>query len=214
MAFFAVVDETGFEAGLDAGDDAFIDIAFARFVASRFDIDIDQLLAIDDGDAQLFRVGRIKQHPLHGYSAPVRRRHSPAGPAERAPTTRGRRKRAARRLRKPRTKGVRLKGRSTGSSTRGPCRRAHARAGVPQGTPHAAGSGRGGRSACLVRPCRRVVANSSRQVWLGVRRCSALPPSGSRDKVFLSCRSTACRPGRYNRTLGVPTAYDRESIAT
>ncbi len=65
MAFAAVVDEGRLEAGLDAGDDTFIDIALALFLTGGFDIQVDELLAIDDRDAQFFCVGRVKQHALH-----------------------------------------------------------------------------------------------------------------------------------------------------
>ena len=65
MPLLAIVDETGFQAGLDAGDHAFVDIALAGLAARRLDVDVDQLLAVDDGDAQLFRVRRIEQHAFH-----------------------------------------------------------------------------------------------------------------------------------------------------
>jgi len=48
VPLFAVVDEAGFETGLDPRNDAFIDIALAAFPSSRFDVDVDQLLAVDD----------------------------------------------------------------------------------------------------------------------------------------------------------------------
>ena len=65
MTVFAIVDEAGLETGLDPGHDAFIDIALAGLAPRRLDVDIDQLLAIDDRDAQLFRVRRIEQHAFH-----------------------------------------------------------------------------------------------------------------------------------------------------
>ena len=65
MSVLAIVDEAGFETGLDPGDDALVDIAFAGLTPRRLDVDIDQLLAIDDRDAQLFRVRRVKQHAFH-----------------------------------------------------------------------------------------------------------------------------------------------------
>src|SRR5690606_40603476 len=60
MPFGAVVDEGSFERGLDTGDDTLIDIALALFLAGGFDIQIDELLPIDDGDAQFFRLRRIE----------------------------------------------------------------------------------------------------------------------------------------------------------
>ena len=52
----AVIDEGSFEARFDAGDDTLVDIAFALLFACGFDIEVEQLLAIDDRDAQLFRL--------------------------------------------------------------------------------------------------------------------------------------------------------------
>ena len=65
MTIAAIVDKRRLETGLDAGDDTFIDIALALFFSGSFDIQVDELLAIDDRDAQLFCVGRVKQHALH-----------------------------------------------------------------------------------------------------------------------------------------------------
>ncbi len=65
VAVFAVVDEAGFERRLDAGDDALVDVAFALFAAGGFDVDVDELLPIDDGDTQFFLLRRIEQHAFH-----------------------------------------------------------------------------------------------------------------------------------------------------
>ena len=65
VAVLAVVDETGFERRLDAGDDSLVDIAFALFAPGGFDVDVDEFLPIDDGDAQFFLLRRIKQHAFH-----------------------------------------------------------------------------------------------------------------------------------------------------
>ena len=70
VAIGAVVDERRFETGLDAGDDALVDIALALLLAERFDIEIDELLAIDDCDADLLRMRRIEQHSFHVLSLP------------------------------------------------------------------------------------------------------------------------------------------------
>ena len=58
-------DERGFEAGLDPGDDGFVDVALALLPCGRFDVEVDQLLAFYDGDAQFFLLGRVKQHAFH-----------------------------------------------------------------------------------------------------------------------------------------------------
>ena len=60
MALAAIVDERRFETGLDAGDDAFIDVSFALLFSCCLDVEIDQLLTVYDRDPQLFGLGRIK----------------------------------------------------------------------------------------------------------------------------------------------------------
>ena len=61
----AIIDKSGFEAGLDAGDDTLVDIAFALLFGRGFDIEIDQFLAVNDGYAQLFSLRGVKQHAFH-----------------------------------------------------------------------------------------------------------------------------------------------------
>ena len=70
MAVGAVIDEGRFEAGLDAGDDPLVDVALALLFAGGFDIEVNELLTINDGDAQLFHLRRVKQHSLHCYHLP------------------------------------------------------------------------------------------------------------------------------------------------
>ena len=65
MALFAVVDKAGLKAGLNPGHDPFVNIAFALLSASGFNIKVNELLAIDDCNPQLFGMGRIKQHAFH-----------------------------------------------------------------------------------------------------------------------------------------------------
>ena len=60
VAIDAVVYKTGFERGLDTGDDTLVDVALTLFLPGDFDVQIDQLLAIHDRDAQLFRVRRVE----------------------------------------------------------------------------------------------------------------------------------------------------------
>ena len=76
MAFLAITHEASFETRLNAGDDTFVNIGFALFSTSGFDVDVDEFLTIDDGDAQLFGVRRIKQHAFHDDSrAPLAERY-------------------------------------------------------------------------------------------------------------------------------------------
>ena len=54
VAVGSVIDETRFQRRLDAGNDTFVDIAFTLFFAQRFDVQVQKVLAIDNGNAQLF----------------------------------------------------------------------------------------------------------------------------------------------------------------
>ena len=65
MALGAVIDEGGFEAGLDAGDDRLVDVALALFLGGRFDVEVDQFLTINDRDAEFLGLRRIEQHAFH-----------------------------------------------------------------------------------------------------------------------------------------------------
>ena len=70
MALGAVVDERGFEPRLDAGDDALVDVALALFLAGGFDVEVDQLLTVDDGHPEFFRLGGVEQHAFHFVCLP------------------------------------------------------------------------------------------------------------------------------------------------
>ena len=60
VALGAVIDKYRFERGLNAGDFGFVDIAFALFLPGMFNIEIDQLLTVDDGNSKLFGLGCVK----------------------------------------------------------------------------------------------------------------------------------------------------------
>ena len=66
VAVFAVVDEAGFERGLDACHDCFVDIAFALFAAFDFDFVVEEFLSVDDCQAAFFCLGGVNEHPFHG----------------------------------------------------------------------------------------------------------------------------------------------------
>src|SRR5262245_46527131 len=70
VAFGAIIDERRLQAGLDAGNDPFIDVALALFLARGLDVEIDQLLAIYYRDAQFFCLRRVEQHAFHFYFPP------------------------------------------------------------------------------------------------------------------------------------------------
>jgi len=65
VALFPVIDEAGLEAGLDPGDDPLVDVAFAGLATGGFDIDVNELLAIDNRYAQFLCVRSVEQHSLH-----------------------------------------------------------------------------------------------------------------------------------------------------
>ena len=50
MPFPAVLDKSGFEARLKAGNNGFVDIALALFLAGRFNVEVNQLLTINNGE--------------------------------------------------------------------------------------------------------------------------------------------------------------------
>ena len=50
VALGAVIHEGCLEAGLDAGDDALVDVTFALLFSCGFDVQVNELLAIDYGD--------------------------------------------------------------------------------------------------------------------------------------------------------------------
>ena len=58
---------TRIEPSLEAGDDTLVDIALALLLAGGFDVEVDQFLTVDDGDAQLFGLRRIEQHAFHFF---------------------------------------------------------------------------------------------------------------------------------------------------
>ncbi len=70
MPFRSVVDEGGFEAGLDAGDDPFVDVSFTLLFSGGFDVQVNELLTVYYRDPQLFGLGRIEQHAFHSVVPP------------------------------------------------------------------------------------------------------------------------------------------------
>jgi hypothetical protein len=65
VALAAVIDECGFQAGFDAGDDTLVDVALALFLAGGLDVKVDELLPVDDGNPEFFRLGCVEKHALH-----------------------------------------------------------------------------------------------------------------------------------------------------
>jgi hypothetical protein len=65
VAVFAVVDKAGFQRGLDARDDGLVDVALALLAPFDFDFVVEEFLSVDDGQAALFGLRGVDQHPLH-----------------------------------------------------------------------------------------------------------------------------------------------------
>ena len=66
VAISAEIDERSFEAGLNAGNATLIYVGFLLLAGAGFDIEIKQTLAVNEGDAQLFRMSCIDKHSFHG----------------------------------------------------------------------------------------------------------------------------------------------------
>ena len=65
VALGAVIDEAGFEAWLDAGDPALVDVGLLLFRGRDFDVEVVEALAIDQCNAQLFCLSCVDQHSFH-----------------------------------------------------------------------------------------------------------------------------------------------------
>ena len=65
MTVRPIIYEGGFEAWFDAGDNTLVNITFALFSTSCFDIEVEEFLSIDDCNAQFFCLRCVKQHALH-----------------------------------------------------------------------------------------------------------------------------------------------------
>ena len=68
VTFGAVVDEGGFEAGLDAGNFSFVDTGLFLRLSGNLDVEIVQILAVHHCHPKLLGLGRIYQHSLHANS--------------------------------------------------------------------------------------------------------------------------------------------------
>ena len=70
MPLGAVIDEDGLQGRLYAGNNPFVDVALALFLAGGLDVEVDQLLSIYDRDPEFFRLGCVEKHALHRYFLP------------------------------------------------------------------------------------------------------------------------------------------------
>ena len=65
VAVAAVFDEGRLQRRFQPGDAALVDVGLLLFPGRLFDVDVVQVLAVDDGHAQLFGLRGIDQHSLH-----------------------------------------------------------------------------------------------------------------------------------------------------
>ncbi len=72
VAIAAVLDERRLQRGLEPRDPALVDVRLLLFLGRLFDVDVVQVLAVDDRDAQFFRLRRIDEHALHCSSVLAR----------------------------------------------------------------------------------------------------------------------------------------------
>jgi hypothetical protein len=71
VAVGAVVDEGSFERGLQTRDAALVDVGLLLDAIAVFDVEVIQLLAIDEGDAQLLFLSCVNEHSFHSYRFPL-----------------------------------------------------------------------------------------------------------------------------------------------
>jgi len=64
----AIIDEAGFEAGLNPGDATLVDVGFLRFAGRDLYIQVVDTLAVHQRYAQLFFLSCVDEHSLHGPS--------------------------------------------------------------------------------------------------------------------------------------------------
>ena len=65
VTVFAVVNKAGFERRLDTGHHRLVDVALALFATFNFDFVVEEFLSVDDGQAALFSLRGVDQHPFH-----------------------------------------------------------------------------------------------------------------------------------------------------
>ena len=61
----AEVDEGGLKAGLHADHAGLVDVALLLLVGAVFDVEVVELLTVDEGDPDLFGLGRVDKHAFH-----------------------------------------------------------------------------------------------------------------------------------------------------
>ena len=65
VALLSIVHEGGVEARLDPDDPALVDVRLLLGARRGLDVHVDEVLSIDERNAQLFRLLRVDQHSFH-----------------------------------------------------------------------------------------------------------------------------------------------------
>ena len=68
MTVHAVIHKGGFQRRFYPGDNGLVNIAFALFPSCVLDVEINEFLTINDGNAQFFLMRCIEQHAFHAIS--------------------------------------------------------------------------------------------------------------------------------------------------
>jgi len=87
VSLAAVIDKSGFKTGFNPGDDSFVDVTFALLFPCGFDVEVDKSLTVNDGDPELFRLGRVEQHSFHSAYPRAQAREPGKHRAQCAPAT-------------------------------------------------------------------------------------------------------------------------------
>ena len=67
MPLRPVVDERGFEAGLDPGDLRLVQVCLALAARCNLDVEVVEELSVHHRDPALLGLGRVDQHSFHGF---------------------------------------------------------------------------------------------------------------------------------------------------
>jgi hypothetical protein len=70
VPFRSVIDKRRFQAGFHAGNDRFINVALFLLLVGRFNVQVNELLTIDNGNAEFLGLCCVKEHAFHRFGLP------------------------------------------------------------------------------------------------------------------------------------------------
>ena len=62
----AEFDECRFETRFDSRYASLVDVSLLLLIGTVFDVEVVELLTVDQGDSDLFRLSRVDEHAFHG----------------------------------------------------------------------------------------------------------------------------------------------------